>query len=938
MPEYLHPGVYVEETSFRAKPIEGVSTSTAGLVGRTRKGPEGRPMLVTSFTQFVREFGAPYPVPDQLGDYLGHAMRAFFENGGRRAYVVRALAADALRSDSSTFVGSGTVLRLPRTATVIGPTDILPLDSLRNVDTSKTIEIWTRSPGAPPALRFTFGVLHYDPTRNTVQLSGTIPTGTVLNPASTFVVVQGVAPATPPGPAAGPTFNARYRGAGGDDLAVEVIPTDTPPTRLATHRFQRNRPIVASFAGTGPTGAGTNTFQLAANEARQLRVGDQFAFPSGAIRTITEIDAGTLAVAPALSGGPWGFDAVVSLLQRGATPAPSPIPLYKLTTSEQLVDGASNPCPHGVAASVIVGDQIRVAGGGGPSVDTTVVAGTTVAASATITFTPALGGGEDFSTSTVRLVTTAAVGTTTRLVVGDTTGLVVPYRDSTAEPIAVTAGGAVDASTVRLVDPGTNQVFVTRTDPPAPGSGTFPDTADNSTWSSFETLQVVGIGSSILPVATTAGFYTGAIVEVDDGTTKLYRVVTATDPGNRTITVATIPGPIDVPADPAARRAYVRVLEMSINVYETDLATGRPILKEQFERLTWNSDPAAQSLSRYYVDKVNDPELGSKLVTVDPPAIPPPTTASGQPTTADGFLAYLTAGSDGSPLTPVDLIGSDNGPNQRFGIQSLVERNDIALVAVPGVTDELVQQALITHCELLRYRFAVLDGRPNQSTVTDILAHRNNYDTKYAGYYAPWLTTVDLTTGRTLPIPPSGYVLGICARVDNERGVHKAPANETVRGILDVELPFTDGEQDVLNPVGVNLSREFEGRGIRVWGARTLSSDSEWKYVNVRRLFIFLEHSIDRGTQWVVFEPNNEALWARVKATIEAFLFGVWKTGALMGTKPEEAYFVRCDRTTMTQDDLDNGRLVCLIGVAPTYPAEFVVFRIGQFTASSNLA
>jgi phage tail sheath protein FI len=254
------------------------------------------------------------------------------------------------------------------------------------------------------------------------------------------------------------------------------------------------------------------------------------------------------------------------------------------------------------------------------------------------------------------------------------------------------------------------------------------------------------------------------------------------------------------------------------------------------------------------------------------------------------------------------------------------------------VTDESVQQALITHCELVKYRFAILDGVADVSDVSEIRSHRNNYDTKYAAYYTPWLRSVDLATGRTFTVPPSGHVLGICARSDNERGVHKAPANEVVRSIVDVSLPFTDGEQDVLNPIGVNLIREFEGRGIRVWGARTLSSDAEWKYVNVRRLFIYLEHSIDRGTQWVVFEPNTEALWQRVVETIESFLFGVWKSGALMGTTPEEAFFVRCDRTTMTQDDIDNGRLVCLIGVAPAYPAEFVIFRIGQFTASSNRA
>ncbi|KYF86338.1 hypothetical protein BE20_29375 [Sorangium cellulosum] len=936
MPEYLHPGVYVEETSFRAKPIEGVSTSTAGLVGRTRKGSEGRPTLVTSFTQFVREFGDPYSVPTQLGDYLGHAVRAFFENGGRRAYIVRVLAADAARADSVTGIGQGTVLRLPATATVVGPTNVLPLNSLRNVQVGSVLEIWARGTSTTPAvLRFSVTVASYDATRNTVTLTAPFAPGVVLNPAATFVRVVSIPPQS--GSVAGPVARARHRGEGGNDIAVEVRPVDSVPTRLATRRFQRNRPVIASFAGTGPSGAGANTFQLTAAESVQLRVGDRFTFPSGPTRTVTAIANGTLTVGAALAGGPWAAGAVVSLLQRGTTPAPAPIPLHTLTGTESIANGLSNPTPHGVAAAVRPGDQIRISGGGGPTVAATVAAGTTVAASATVTFTPALVAGEDFSTSTVRLIETHSTGATTRLIVGDATGLVAPYRGTGFEPIAVTAGGRADASAIQLVDPASNQVYVTRADPPAAGSNTFPDNATNATWTSFEALQVVGASATTLPVAVTAGFYTGAIVEIDDGATKLYRVITGVDPGNRTLTVGSaIPGPIDVPADPALRKAYVRVLEIDLLVYERDLATGAAALKETFAGLTWNADPNAQSLSRYYVARLNDPELGSKLITLDPPTLSPTLDATGQPTTDNGFSVFLAGGSDGSPLTAVDLIGSDDGPNQRFGIQALGERTDIALVAVPGVTEEIVQQALITHCELLRYRFAVLDGRPNQPVVTDILSHRNNYDTKYAGYYAPWLTTVDLTTGKTIVIPPSGHVLGICARVDNERGVHKAPANETVRGILNIELPFTDGEQDVLNPVGVNLTREFEGRGIRLWGARTLSSDPEWKYVNVRRLFIFLEHSIDRGTQWVVFEPNNEALWARVKATIEAFLFGVWKTGALMGTKPEDAFFVRCDRSTMTQDDIDNGRLVCLIGVAPTYPAEFVIFRIGQL--SSNLA
>ena len=176
---------------------------------------------------------------------------------------------------------------------------------------------------------------------------------------------------------------------------------------------------------------------------------------------------------------------------------------------------------------------------------------------------------------------------------------------------------------------------------------------------------------------------------------------------------------------------------------------------------------------------------------------------------------------------------------------------------------------------------------------------------------------------------------GIYARSDTERGVHKAPANEVVRGAKKLEFLITKGEHDLLNPRGVNVIRFFPGRGIRVWGARTLSSNTLWKYINVRRLFIYIEESIEEGTQWVVFEPNNEKLWARVRATITQFLTRVWRDGALMGTKAEEAFFVKCDRSTMTQDDIDNGRLICVIGIAPVKPAEFVIFRIAQWAGGS---
>ncbi|MGH3824083.1 MAG: phage tail sheath family protein [Pseudonocardiaceae bacterium] len=314
---------------------------------------------------------------------------------------------------------------------------------------------------------------------------------------------------------------------------------------------------------------------------------------------------------------------------------------------------------------------------------------------------------------------------------------------------------------------------------------------------------------------------------------------------------------------------------------------------------------------------------------------------------------YLTGGSDGAAATPSDFEGEaadpDNVNKPATGLHALAEIDDIAIVAMPDTarfTDQdqakTAVDLLIGHCERLRYRMAIVDPPP-ESSISEVRAFRSQFDTKYAALYYPWLEILDPNQrpdpGAPAPkllVPPSGYVAGIYARSDIERGVHKAPANEVVLGITRFECNVTYDQQSVLNPEGINALRFFEGRSNRVWGARTMSSDPEWKYVNVRRLFIFLEHSIDKSTQWAVFEPNNERLWASIRQTIEDFLLVTWLTGALMGTKPEEAYFVRCDRTTMTQNDLDNGRLICLIGVAPTYPAEFVIFRIGQFTADAR--
>lgn len=320
---------------------------------------------------------------------------------------------------------------------------------------------------------------------------------------------------------------------------------------------------------------------------------------------------------------------------------------------------------------------------------------------------------------------------------------------------------------------------------------------------------------------------------------------------------------------------------------------------------------------------------------------------------AIGRIVQLAGGSDGQLAQPADLAGQDAHPDfpdqTATGLAALGEIEDIAIVALPDsgtypLPDlrRAAADALIGHAERLRYRIAVVDG-PSDASLNAIREFRGQFDSKYAAMYHPWIEILDPTQRaaqgappRRLTLPPSGFVCGIYARSDIERGVHKAPANEVVRGLTKFEININKGRQDVINPEGINALRFFDGRGNRVWGARTMSSDPEWKYVNVRRLFIFVEHSIDKSTQWAVFEPNNRLLWANIRSTVEDFLLVLWQQGALLGETPEQAFFVRCDRTTMTQNDLDNGRLVCLVGIAPTKPAEFVIFRIGQWTADAN--
>lgn len=241
---------------------------------------------------------------------------------------------------------------------------------------------------------------------------------------------------------------------------------------------------------------------------------------------------------------------------------------------------------------------------------------------------------------------------------------------------------------------------------------------------------------------------------------------------------------------------------------------------------------------------------------------------------------------------------------------------------------------MVGHCERMLYRTAALDT-PASLLPADALDFRNLRSSTHAALYYPWVTVAHPIDGSRVSVPPAAMMTGIWARSDNARGVIKAPANEVIRSALDLEIRVSKPQQELLNPQGVNCLRFFPGPGFQVWGARTISEDPEWKYLSIRRYFNYLEKSIDEGTQWVVFEINGPALWTAVRHTIEGFLLTEWRSGALLGAKPEQGFFVRCDASTMTSDDLDNGRLIVQIGVSAARPAEFVIFRISQLTAST---
>ncbi|GLQ89910.1 phage tail sheath family protein [Dyella flagellata] len=1064
MPEYLAPAVYIEEVDTGSKPIEGVSTSTAGMLGMTERGPVNVPILVTSVGDYNYWFGERLDAADFTGGtcFLPHAVEGFFTNGGQRLFVTRVLETDsaefaetklfdrgtAAAASTRLLTGVGTSppsseiyvlsnaglsVTVPPTWVQIGngssaefrtivtpastPNNVtvrLPLQySYDNAAAAVTVDHFAAAPAVTSSPHLLTAISPGDTTITIDSNAGItantiIRVGSVANGNEELLYATGAA--TPAGSGSfllslsAPAMFVHSGGHLTDTIDVLNNFAPDPPAAAADS---------TTLAAPGNAVSAGNTVMFLAAPANFATEGDLLRISDGQHIELRRIgDLGTLPLAaPAYASylaGASVQECTVSddvygdrILTADAPAGSLSITLDKrqsLSAGDVLrIGAAADPLREYVTIAAINDRQSGLDPG-----TVTLAAplqrkwnNTDHARAQSVTPT---------STPTSALSMAAAAGDSS-LIVSDINALtansivcitasgIAYYHTLAAAPAVIhaqpvtlnsalnlmhAAGEPVIARkpllTVKALDQGAwgNRLRVAVTDNAPPNSQPLA----NSTIRSIQDNQH-------LRLMTANGIEPGTVlkrVDASGNTLSTHKVIKLDRQSDSLITLdATTPLP-----GAAAIGDRVVSQEFQLNVYllrQPDPAV--PTRNESI--LTVESFPYLSMDPRHsrYVHKVigttwtigatppldddgqplrksdQRSEGGSWLIRIrdeqsdqsikqsvrlgPTPLVDTLPSGATQPA-----RMALTRGDDAvSSVSDSTYIGEDNiEPELRTGVYSLRNEEEISIVSVPGRTSAALQGALIAHCENMLYRFAVLDGPPPpDDQLTDVQTQRQQFDTKYAALYHPWLVIPDpyptnLDSIADYPIPPSGHVLGVYARVDNDRGVQKAPANEVVSGITGLTRRLNKAEQDILNPapVNINVIRDFRNDylGLRVYGARVITSDPDWKYVNVRRLLIFIEASLNSGLQWVVFEPNAEPLWARVRRSISNFLTEVWRSGALEGTKTEEAFFVRCDRTTMTQSDIDNGRLICLVGVAPVKPAEFVIVRIGLWTAGAD--
>jgi len=971
MAEYLAPGVYVEEVDTGSKPIEGVSTSTAGLVGMTERGPVNVPTLVTSVGDYYRKFGGrldfeTFTVGQRCHAYLPYAIEGFFRNLGKRVYVTR----------------------------------VVP----RNSDNaSRSLHDRGQAGGAA-----------------TLLLAGAAEnTGTAANPplvrvADASAIVQNDIIRI------GDGSRAEYRTVVSAPTLVAALNDEAIlPLDVGAYQDYALGSVIRSVDMVDDdrtvAGGGHTTTDVGLDDVTGLAVGMQVTI-NGDTATITAIDTGTsrVTLAPALTGAPADTNTVTLHADKALT-ADADAGDVVVTVDNRLgleagaiVRIGINPNEEYVEIAAVLGERtvapdsgslllaapLRQAHATGVQLRRQAPPQpNAVRPDATLIINTGAGSEELYATDGDLYQANDIIDIT--LPNG-----AVHYHRLDGAAIALASMADIELDRVLNYNHDIGEPVVERDplidvvalDPGAWGNRLRISVQDEERGLTTNAVVQVPLDPTTLNqlhLNSVTGVEAGTILELYDPTTGLavgglLKVASVDRSANNLVTLDgnMIDGAQLAAAALGARSREFRITTHLLRQPDPAVPTRDDSVIDSetfpnlsmdsrhgryFERIigtTWAAgadvDDNGDPLRRY--DRRSEGE--SSYIRVSDRALNlagehslrlgPETLLDILPSGLPRAARHPLRGGDDSLQTIANDVLADPmyvgaaavDPEDRTGLFTLQNVEQISLVAIPGQITPTVQQALIDHCEALRYRFAVLDGpAPRNDTLFDVQAQRQQFDSKYAALYHPWLNISDplpdnLANIQQVPLPPSGHVLGIYARTDIERGVHKAPANEVVRGILGLARTLNKAEHDILNPypVNINVIRDFrrDNRGIRVWGARCISSDPDYKYVNVRRLMIFIEHSIDRGLQWVVFEPNAEPLWARVRRAIANFLTVVWRNGALEGTSPEQAFFVKCDRETMTQTDIDNGRLICQVGIAPVKPAEFVIIRIGLWTASAE--
>ena len=918
MPTYLAPGVYVEEVDKGPKPIEAVATAVAGFVGIAARGPLNRPIAINSWSDYVRVFGGF--AKDSL---MSYSVFGYFNNGGQNAYVVRVANPETMtrarqilqyrpvgrRSQipvAGGFNGAGTQVALLAGTTQIGlanPAYIAPGDTVRVADGTNTeshtvaaVDLRTGMVKLSAALEHDFtGSVSVTVTEQAATAERTLAAAAMDAAQLTLSDVSGVAV--------------------GADITIAVGTSSVTARVVAADSASKVITLAAPVRGTLPAGSkvtmGTSTPEASYQPVGMLRAGSTAAvvdtvkgLPQG---TILEIRQGATAEVVTVSK-------LSAEAGRKVTFAPALAHAYESPTVTVRPD-PSFPTAYALAESVVAGaDSVRFTDARGLAVGDRVAFWETADAPEFLTVASIDGSEVTFTGTLTNSYSVAAQ--------------VVPHPglqlQAAPDPAAVAGANAAHQSGGKGSWGNDLQVRV-----------------DESSLVRTNLMAALAAGAQEATLKSAKGIAVGSLLRFADRKTGVeeYCVVTK------------------VYTD-SARVEWTGALQNAFIVADTDVSTVEFRLTvrhrwsgatEVFDGLSMETANAGRFVANV-VNGAGGDGKASALVEVASLLKPTWTDLSGEfklpQAMKKGVWLNLRGGRNGSDGLTVDQIKGQNlGPDNRTGLAGFEGVDQITMVVCAdavGASDkgetlfgaagtQAVQQALLEHAELMSYRFAIIDARKG-ADLQAVQEQRENLASKYGALYYPWISVDNPLDekGGALLVPPSGHIAGLYARVDQQRGVHKAPANELLFGVRSLEVQVSTAEQNLLNPMGINCIRFFPGRGIRVWGARTLADDAQWQYINVRRLFLQIGESIEQGTQWTVFEPNDAGLWAKIRRDVNAFLHRFYQQGALFGATPEEAFYVKCDAETNTPEMVDAGQVVIEVGIAPVKPAEFVVFRIGQ--------